>query len=47
MVKYAVKFHFVRMKRQKIVLSREGPFMNVLKLKPPMPFSCANVDEVS
>lgn len=33
------------MKNERILLSADGPDCNVIKLKPPMVFSRANVDE--
>lgn len=34
------------MKQERILLSADGPDRNVLKFKPPMCFSAADVDEV-
>ena len=34
------------MKHNRVLLSQDGPYSNVLKLKPPMCFSNANVDLV-
>jgi ethanolamine-phosphate phospho-lyase len=34
------------MKEERILLSADGPYRNVLKFKPPMCFSAADVDEV-
>jgi 4-aminobutyrate aminotransferase-like enzyme len=37
--------HFVeQMKERGILLSTDGPFHNVIKLKPPLVFSCADAD---
>lgn len=35
---------FCRMKEERILISRDGPYENVLKFKPPMCFSLENVD---
>ena len=38
------KYVVYRMKEEKIIVSSEGPDYNILKLKPPMPFSVDNAN---
>lgn len=44
--KNLVKQILLRMKRRKILLSSEGPFGNIVKIKPPMCFTKENIDQV-